>query len=374
MYFTVESLAMLEESKRKPKWFYAPKECITSVDFRGSKCVPEARKSDMKVMFTVGSEYILENIACKGFKPTQKRYKLIGVADSLHGVQLDSVIVKQVSGEIGRQFTLSEEDCELFNVEYEEGLIMLPKFMGWKVPTTHRKFDPMNLATTPGSAPYGYLVHFLIRVNGFHDLNGGYVVTPSGLAVREEDITASLTVKSKIPLVFANETLVIGEGSDVGVRIVTPKLKGLIYKYGNFISSDDSMYLHITLEDFSTVGIDQTYVEGVHPFDMFDIMWDESHGMTQDEFKKKEETERKRKAEKENRVNSMVTRARKSVDESITRMQGDIQFIHKGGPHIVITNDPNFGNISIDDFFKDLSIKETIESKLRNYGLFHDTH
>ena len=320
MYFTVESLVKLEESKKKYVWYHAGPQFITSVDFSKLGIVSYMGDKQRITDFIIGDEYILEGMACRGFKPRRSVYKIVGLADSVHGVPINGIIAKHVSGDVGKQYTLGPDDCALYDVEYEEGLVLFPKQMNWSKDIKPRKFDPYNLATTPMCPTNGRIFDFLLKIGPFKDLSHGNVVTPSGKANHENVVEASVMVKTKMPIVLS-DTSVIAEGTRLECEIVRPtKIKGLIFKYGNFIGSDNSMYLHVNISKYihsPQAGILPEYIEGIRPSDMFDVIWDETNAMTEEELMKKELAARERVRRKEEKTKIMVDRANKSIDEAM---------------------------------------------------------
>ena len=311
MYFTLESLKILEECNKKKVWFHVDQAFMSLVNY------PFHRNDAKHVKeFNVGVNYSISSVACKGFEPRKKVYKMVGDAQSINGVDIDSIIVKQVSGNGGNMYTLTKEDCEHYDVEYEDGLILMPKNMNWRPEPKYQSFDPLNLAASPISIEDGRIHHFMVKVSPFKNFSHGYVITPSGMTVTENSIKSTIRVKTKKPIVLANND-VLAEGCVLKSVIETPRMGGLIYKHGNFISSDDSMYIHIFVND---PGIDPEYIDGVSPYDMFDIMWDEGEALSVDEAKSKVVAVKKKEAD----VNKAIMDAKSITDESIKQMIDDI--------------------------------------------------
>ena len=77
------------------------------------------------------------------------------------------------------------------------------------------------------------------------------------------------------------------------------------------------MYIHIFVND---PGIDPEYIDGVSPYDMFDIMWDEGEALSVDEAKSKVVAVKKKEAD----VNKAIMDAKSITDESIKQMIDDI--------------------------------------------------
>lgn len=95
----------------------------------------ETIKTRQKRNLVVGQIYSLKGINCDGFEMKEKEYKLIAFVDSLYGISIDSVIMKQVGGdEDGLKFTLTKADCANLNIEFEHGLELFPIDLGWTKP------------------------------------------------------------------------------------------------------------------------------------------------------------------------------------------------------------------------------------------------
>ena len=347
MLFTVETLKILEESKKKRLMYRANNSVVSSVDFRGMGIEP-TNKDTAEMSFTVGSLYSLTTPSCRGFKPITRIYQVVGELDEFNGVAISSIIAKQVSGPKVSMFSVSEAECEKYGVEFEENLMLLPKFLSWKRYFKKTVFTTDDLSTTPKSDKDGLIHQFLLRVTGFHDLPRGYVLSPSGKVVKEKDIQESLTITLKRPLVWHegnsySGALVAKEGTKFKGVIVYPKSKDFIFKNGNFIASDNSMYILVEDYMFGVKGIDPKYMEGIAANEHFEVSWDEAEALTVDEMKKKSETAKKAKEAKENaerqaiaRMNAEISVATKKLEVALSKMDDKL---HKIG--IIQSDDPN---------------------------------
>lgn len=79
----------------------------------------------------VGELYTIENKNSKEFKLNTNIYKMIGIVDKIYDVNVDSVVVKLVEGETSMIFSLTQDDCDTLGIEFEEGLQIFPKKLGW---------------------------------------------------------------------------------------------------------------------------------------------------------------------------------------------------------------------------------------------------
>lgn len=322
--------------------FILPKELFKAVDFTNMGVVEEPK--NIAPTFIKGEKYSLKGVSCEGFEMPEKIYEVVGVHDSFDGVDINSVIVKQISGDQDKIFTLSKNDCKFMGIDYENGLQLFPKYLDWKKVKDIVPFDASNLATTPLSDIDGSIRYILLQLNGFKDYADGYIVTPSGKIIKEEQFENTLKIVSNEPIVYEVPTattkgLSRAENTKLNIELVYPK--GLTYNHGNFISSEDTIYVLIKLveplidpnEFDGQGGVDKVNLEGFNPNDHFQISWDELGAYTIEEYETekarkekerqekiaKEEAERKKRiAEEEKRIKEQ----RKRTEEAIIRMKG----------------------------------------------------
>lgn len=322
------------------KLFTLPKDLLEAIDFSGLGVIDASEKHTPR--FIEGENYALQGVACDGFKMETKVYKLIKVVDDFYGTNINSVIVKQIAGEQGVIFTLSKNDCEYHGIKYEKGLQLFPKTLNWIRVKDKIPFDKNNLATTPLSDMDNTIRFVVLKLNGFKDYSDGYVVTPSGHLITEKHFVDTLRVKTVEPIVYGNG-YIAQDKTNLDIQLVYPK--NLLFNHGNFISSEDTIYVMVRLkreyvspvsQDNISVdgyfGVEPKYLDGLRPNDFFEISWDELGAYTIEEYEaikaekarkeaeriKKEEEERKRKiAEEEKRIKEQ----RKRAEEAVNRMR-----------------------------------------------------
>lgn len=321
--------------------FYMPKEMFEAVDFTDMGIVNEPQ--DYVPLFVKGEKYSLAGVSCEGFEMPEKIYELVGVHDEYDGIALNSVIVKQVDGYQGKIFTLSKHDCECMGIEYESGLQLFPKHLQWKRVKDIVPFNKSDLGTTPVSDIDNTVRYVLLKLNGFKDYTDGYVVTPSGKLIKEDQFQKTLRITSDEPIVYEKPTaskngVKLPENKNLSIEIAYPH--GLTYPHGNFISSEDTVYVLIKLvqklADPSLIdgqsGVERANLEGFNPNDHFKIAWDELGAYTIEEYEAekarkekarleriaREEEERKRRvAEEEKRIKAQ----RAKVEEAVSKMK-----------------------------------------------------
>lgn len=321
--------------------FSLPKELFEAVDFTNLDVVKEPK--DYIPTFIKGEKYALKGVSCEGFEMPEKVYELVAVHDEFDGININSLIVKQISGDQDKIFTLSKNDCDHIGIEYENGLQLFPKHLNWKRVKDIVPFDPSNLATTPLSDIDNTVRYVLLKINGFKDYSDGYILTPSGKLIKEEQFEKSLKIISNEPIVYSNPTtrskgIRVKENTPLSVKVVYPK--DLPYTHGNFISSEDTVYILIDLTmivDTTTsidykFGVPKEFLEGFNPNDHFTISWDELGAYTVEEYetekarkeKEKQEAIAKEEAERKKRIaeeERRIKEQRRRTEEAATRMR-----------------------------------------------------
>jgi hypothetical protein len=228
-------------------------------------------------------------------------------------------------------------------IEYENGLQLFPKHLQWKRVKDIVPFNKSDLGTTPLSDIDNTVRYVLLKLNGFKDYSDGYVVTPSGKLIKEEQFQNSLRITSDEPIVYEKPTtdkngVKLPENRNLSIEIVYPH--GLTYPHGNFISSEDTVYVLIKLVQKladpmlidGQSGVERANLEGFNPNDHFKIAWDEMGAYTIEEYEaekvrrekirqarlaREEEERKKRIAEEERRIKAQRAR----VEEAVYKMK-----------------------------------------------------
>ena len=343
-YATTVGVKTQSVRKKIENRFPLPKELFEAVDFSEMGIVEEDKNSIPT--FVIGEKYSLKGVSCEGFEMSEKVYELVAIHDEFDGININSLIVKQISGDQDKIFTLSKNDCEHIGIEYENGLQLFPKHLNWKRVKDIVPFKSSDLGTTPVSDIDNTIRNIVIKINGFKDYSDGYIVTPSGKLIKEEQFEKSLRITSNEPIIYTKpnergEILAIQEEIPLNTEIVYPK--GLQYNHGNFISSEDTIYVRIKLGRVITntnlpkaidgvYGVAREFLDGFNPNDHFTISWDELGAYTIEEYEAekarkeklrqeriaREEAEKKRRiAEEEKRIKEQ----RKRVEDAVVRMK-----------------------------------------------------
>lgn len=86
-----------------------------------------------------GKEYQLIGTSCEGFEMKPRTFKFIKYIHSHGEIIIDGVIMKQIDGDIGMLFSLSKNDCIIYNITYESNLQIFPLTMKWKLKNKRTK-------------------------------------------------------------------------------------------------------------------------------------------------------------------------------------------------------------------------------------------
>lgn len=206
--------------------------------------VPE--KVEKKSKMKKGSVYSLPSEECDGFVLPQKKYKYIDYVNEIDGVTVDSVILKQVEGENSSIFSLTKNDCRKLGIEFEQGLQLFPKSMGWTLCERGEnndvereiEFDSQNLSTYPVDFTTKTIRRITIKMSGFNVAN-------NSIFTNDSQYISTIGSFSKILFVTAKENIggenineiKINRGSIIIFRIVTQDLSittnGVVDMNGN---------------------------------------------------------------------------------------------------------------------------------------------
>lgn len=326
-YYRVKSfLDNNEMAENIEKLCFQPKDLFEAVDFTDLGVV-EWEKEAIPPLIE-GETYSLQGVSCDGFDMKEKVYKVIKIVNDFYDVPINSVIVKQIKGDMGKIYTLSKNDCLHHNIEYEEGLQIFPKNLPWVRVKESVPFDPYNLGTTPLSEIDNTIRYIVLKLKGFKDYTDGYILTPSEHLVKENDFINSLRITPTNPIIYGNGT-VIQENIKLRTKIVYPKTK--TFNHGNFITSDNEIYVLITLvkrlpkeSNPSSIdeyigeffGIEKKYLENINPNNLFNIAWNELGAYTIDEY---EALKAKRKKAEEEKIRRIEEKRKRKIAEEEKR-------------------------------------------------------
>lgn len=314
------------------KWVTLDKSLVSAVDFVKLGVLKPTEK---KINFKKGDKYILKGKECDGFKMQEEVYEVYGTSDKMDDtddMELNSIIVKELTPPRGTLHTLSKSDCEWLGVDFEVGLQLMPKSLNWQPYEKEAEFDPNDLSSTYSFNSTDTIHNVLLKVNGFQSYMNSKILTPSGRVISEDSFKKSLTVSNNIPLVRMGIKS-LDASSDIPYRIIN--IDDEKYSRSNILTDSNSLYILVSLEDAYNelaeleycdkeeyVGIDKDYVKGVSPSDFFSISWDEFGAYTLEEYEAKLEKERKERERKIAEEEAKLKRRREA--EEIARREQEL--------------------------------------------------
>ena len=245
------------------------------------------------LIFHNGERYSLKPKECDGFKMDEHVYEVYGTIDKFDDdeMNINSVIVKEITESNGTLYTLSRNDCEWLGIEFSSGLQLLPKSLDWKYVDVD--FDENDLSTTQSLEGDGKIHYVLLKINGFKSYPNSNILTPSGKIIDENRLENSLVIRNNIPLISSNHK--IGDSNSTLLRKIVKVGKNK-YTNSNILTDDNELYVLVRISlryRFNNdYGIDRDYLKNISPKDFFSVEWDEFGAMTLNEYNKKIEFER----------------------------------------------------------------------------------
>lgn len=239
------------------------------------------KKENKTERFKKGDTYLLQSPECEGFEIFEKEYEVVAAINEVDGIEIDSVVMKQVGGEKNTIFSLSKNDCKLLNIPYERELLLMPTTLNWipskvakevanKIKEAEKKFTSRNLSTYPLDYETKTIKHMILKLYGFTMEISGFLTTPDRHYISPSDFIKSLRVFTKRPMMGMNG--LIGENTNIPFRIVTPLVTK---KEGALVDSrNQSIYIEL---DFSLNGIIPNELEHLEASDCFRICHDTTH-------------------------------------------------------------------------------------------------
>lgn len=245
------------------------------------------------LIFHNGERYSLKPKECDGFKMDEHVYEVYGTIDNFDDAEMNinSVIVKEITKSNGTLYTLSRNDCEWLGIEFSSGLQLLPKSLDWKYVDVD--FDENDLSTTQSLEGDGKIHYVLLKINGFKSYPNSNILTPSGKIIDENRLENSLLIRNNIPLISSN--CKIGDSNSTLLRKIVRVGKNK-YTNSNILTDDNELYVLVRISlkyKYNKIcGIDRDYLKNISPKDFFSVEWDEFGAMTLNEYNKKIEFER----------------------------------------------------------------------------------
>ncbi len=235
----------------------------------------------------IGQHYSLKGIECDDFTMPTKIYELVAILDTVNGINVDSVIMKQISGPSGVIFTLTKTDCSDLNIPFQQGLQIFPKNMQWNLVVEDKKeeqklIDTNNLSTYPTSPVDGTVRNIIIKLDDFTSYRASHIITSNGKLLTVKDFVSSLIIKSISNIDSIDMCSSFNRNENIPFRIITKQIGAP--RYGENCIADKNNHLFIeldlskptklknqTVDDY--IGVSPKILDNKSINDLFEISW-----------------------------------------------------------------------------------------------------
>lgn len=238
--------------------------CVRSPFIRTTFAPNEER---LEPSLKVGAECSLSGQSCDGFNMQKRDYKVIAMVDDI-----DSVVVKQVSGELpSATFSLTRTDCHLLNIQYEPMLLLYPKTLSWQVKPSEndeekknksQKFSANDLSTYPLSyTDRCSIKQIAIKLEGFKVVEGDKIITPTQPLPTQsfDDFIATINIFTEIHIPTASSNWVgLSKYQNIPFRVLE-KHPSVILEL-NFEKTVDGISKGVNPESLKGLSFDDVFV------------------------------------------------------------------------------------------------------------------
>lgn len=253
-----------------PKFSFIPKE-------------NKMKKREIKEKYIVGNIYSLRGAECDDFKMPSKEYELVAIVSNVNEINLDSLVMKQISGNVGTIFSLTKNDCRLLNIEFQQGLQLFPKNLDWKEVKIEKNeeikqeektktedikiFDENNMSTYPVNYEDRTVRHIMIEISGCNYIPcGDFIILPDGNRMRKNEFLNKLSIRLRRPL-YGNgdNSAMFNINEAINYRIMTSEIGNCTTN--NVVDSNGNIYVELSLIKKQIVSRQKTIDGhiGVHP-------------------------------------------------------------------------------------------------------------
>lgn len=234
--------------------------------------------------FVLGNVYVLCGAECEDFQMPSKEYELVAILDNANGIVLDSVVMKQISGERNTIFSLTRLDCQNLGIEFQRGLQIFPKNLNWvkkevtqEVSTEDElavEFNSNILATYPKNYDDGLIHRVVIKISGFKKDPRGIISQDNGYLVTERSLRPgfSITTKQRIGSATNTNSATFPIGYHIPYEIITQRVSRC---NGGYVDEDGCIFLELNLTrtDFNNrvIGLNPELLGDASFNDLFSI-------------------------------------------------------------------------------------------------------
>lgn len=250
------------------------------------KFIPPKKEEEPNHFFENGEKYELSGISCEDFTMPKKVYELVKTINSVDGVKMDSVVMKQIDGDKSTIFSLTKADCKKLDIPFSQGLQIFPKNMGWNKIDNNKKlieqkptnieFDSTNLSTYP-VCYNDKLIHFVvIKLSGFNVLNSNTIFTPHGHFVNIKDFFDTLTITTKRDIGNAHDfgNTFIQKSSHIKYKVVTSNVSRC-NRFSNLVDASGCVFIELSFETQY-----DNMILGIHPSSFENLSFDDFFSVT----------------------------------------------------------------------------------------------
>lgn len=229
-----------------------------------------------------GEVYSLPTEECDGFTIPEKKYKCVGEINEIDGVELNSVIVKQIEGNKSSIFSLTKNDCKKIGIDFEPELQLFPKGLNWKPCDTEYaeereiEFDSQNLSTYPTDYDSRTIRRITIKLSNFFALENRICIPLTEETVKINEFCKRLKIVSKrdIGTVGKEDYTFIPKGVVINYKIVT---RCLSRANNDIVDAKGNIFIELNLDKRfvqNNVGIHPKHFENKPFEEFFDIYFD----------------------------------------------------------------------------------------------------
>ena len=107
-----------------------PRDCILPVPLKYEELGEDIAKNSS--FLVKDGLYSLQGEECEGFTMPIRVYQCKGICGDIRGIPLDAVVMKLVEGVEDTIFSLTRQDCQFLNIDFEPQLQLFPSKFAWK--------------------------------------------------------------------------------------------------------------------------------------------------------------------------------------------------------------------------------------------------
>ena len=205
--------------------------------------------------FEIGKLYSLQGETCEDFKMPIKIYELIAIIKSLNGIQLNSIVVKEISETDDSIFSLTKLDCSLLGVSFQRGLELYPMSLDWKKveaekneskDTTKDLFDmkyfsSIDLSTYPVNRGDKTIKNMIVEIKWLDFCNNNSELN----TINNYPSNIKFNYTEDIKKVF-RQSMIIPHCYGIMSKIVTKDVSDNPSPYNNLIDLNGNVYIELT--------------------------------------------------------------------------------------------------------------------------------